>query len=1075
MKSLQLLQTKFLVPQYTPDISARPRLEGWWKTHAARRLLLVSAPAGYGKTTLLSRIIQSIDHSAAWIQLDLADNDPSVFLSYIVNALRRKQSSRDTPFGEATLVLLDTLDEENIAVFQILTVLINELFETLSGRWTVILEDYHLISNPAVHNIVDYLIENAPPDFQVILSTRIDPPLQLSRLRARDQLAELRAGDLRFTPEEISAWLALKTPGISQAGIDELMRKTEGWAAAIQIILSSIQGQPPTAAEAFIENISGTHGRIFEYLAEEVFRRLSPEQQDFLMQSAVLDQMDVATCRALVGNANAYRVLEEIEAANLVIASISEDQKWYRYHQLFREFLIGKLRRETPKRYSSLNEKAGQYYESRKDFNQAFTHFVSAGRPQKAARILEIFASEFVESGRVELLHRYMGQLDESVLRTYPELMLQRGNVLRRLGQAGAAIANYEDARQAFRKYGDHAGVCRALTELATVNYLQGHYRQTQLLAMEALQQAAADDHAERARALMALARSVGFLTGMDEGRSLAEEALTETNLAGESVTPVFKANQLQSLGQICWWHGDPHATVRYCREALDVLPEQLSPIAAKAFICMVTPHLYWREFETALDYAEKGLEIAQTLHLVELLPSAYTALGNVLTRFGETARAESSLRQAMETAQSLGLASYERLMATGFLAYNLSGQGRYEEAHHLAEGALWSYIGNPDTYEVYVCRSVLADIALEKDNLDEAERLFQNLLVPGEKHNFRIPLAMVYFGLAFICLSTGRQERGIEYARESFRLIEPTRAIQLYIDQGQRSRLVCGALVDYGLSDAFIRRVLENLPSADKKGPDLTVSDNKAIVVRLLGHFRVLIDGEEIPADRWVSAKARDLLAYFVTFRKEKQPADRVFTALWQDRSSSGKTAFHTALSRLRKALRHDEQNLKYILVEKGDYWLDAARFAVDVDQFDFAFNKGRGASELEVAAAWYEYALKLYQGDYLANLYYDWVFTERRRLAQAHQAILCTLADIRTRQGQHDAAIILLEKALAADPLLETAHCQIMKAYAAQNNRPAVARQFQQLKEILRSELDVSPSNATQELYQKLVTKRD
>ncbi len=1069
MKPFSFLQTKFLIPQHTPDRLPRPRLENWLRDHQTKRLLLVSAPAGYGKTTLLSWIMRSARFQAAWYQLDAADNDPFVFLGYFVQALRRLC---DAEFGNASLVLLETLDEEHIDLNRILTVLINEMFEAMQGRWTVVLEDYHLVSNPAVHKIVEYLLDNAPPELQLLISTRIDPPLQLARLRARDLLAELRASDLRFTPEETQQWFELKAPGISLSSVQSLARKTEGWAAGIQIVLSSIQGQDSVDAEAFIDNISGTHRYFFEYLAGEVFQRLNPEKQDFLLQTSVLEQMDISACNALLQRTDAFLILESLENANLFITSVSETQKWYRYHQLFREFLLGKLRRELPELHLQCQVRAAIYFESERDWSAAFSHYITASHHREAARILEGVAANFVEHGRVELLHRFLNQLDETVLRTSPELLLQRGNVLRRLGQAGAAITNYQDARHAFRKFGDRAGVCRALTQLATINHSQGHYRVTQSLATEALQHATSDDHAERARALMALAKSVGFLTGMDEGRALAEEAIQEANLAGDTVSPIFKANLLQSLGQICWWHGDPQATVRHCEDALQVLPERLSPIAAKAFISMVTPHLYWREFSIALQYAEQGLEIAQTLHLVELLPSAYAALGNVLTRLGETARAESSLRQAMETAQHLGLASYERLMATGFLAYNLAGQGRFDEAYQLAEGALWSYTGSPDTYEVYVCRSVLADIALEKNDLEIAERHFRNLVAPGQKHQFRIPLAMVYFGLAYICLKTGREDVGLKFAGESFRLIEPTKAFQLYIDQGPRSKLVCEALVGSGVSESFIGRVLDNLPDFGRRGPDLTVTDHKAIVVKMLGQFRILINGEEISQERWVSTKARDLLAYFITFRKERHAADRVFTSLWQDRAGSGKTAFHTALSRLRKALRQEEQTLKYILVEKGDYWLDAARFAVDVDQFDFALNKAQAAPDSMSAAEWLAHATGMVQGEYLENFYYDWVFPERRRLNREYLNALCRLAEIRAGNNEHEPALALIEKALNVDPLLESAHCQAMRSYAALDNRTAVVRQYHRLTELLKSELDIGPAPTTEALYNKLVS---
>ena len=235
--------------------------------------------------------------------------------------------------------------------------------------------------------------------------------------------------------------------------------------------------------------------------------------------------------------------------------------------------------------------------------------------------------------------------------------------------------------------------------------------------------------------------------------------------------------------------------------------------MAAKAYILLVSPYLYWREFQSALHYAEQGLGIAQTLHLNELLPAAYTALGNVLTRVGEMARAETALKQSLELAVQLGTASYEQIMATGYLALNLCSQGRVDEAWQLAEGALWVYRGHPDAYEVYVCRSVLADTALEKGMLERAESLYIELVEVGERRQFRIPLALVYLGLAYIHLVTGKKGSGIEFASRALQMIEPTRAFQLFIDQGERSRVVCTSLLEAGERSPFVEKVLDNLP----------------------------------------------------------------------------------------------------------------------------------------------------------------------------------------------------------------------------------------------------------------------
>ncbi|MBV6449398.1 MAG: HTH-type transcriptional regulator MalT [Anaerolineales bacterium] len=1067
MKPSILLRTKFLVPRPRPDLLSRPRLLDWLESNSDKRLTLLSAPAGYGKTTLLADFINASSLPSIWYTLDAQDSDPAVFLTYLIESLRNMKRAPKTltrAVGQTAQSILDSA-ETTISPQRVLTVLINELTEQIETPWLMILEDYHYIASPVVHQLVDFLLENAPDGLRLIISTRADPPLALARLRARGQLAELRSSSLRFRDDEVTRWMHSDLPELTNENLNLLSEKTEGWAAALQIIRSSLSGRDAEDVNAMLSGLSGSQQFVFDYLADEVFRRLPEDTQEFLLRTSILQQMDASACNAVASVQNAQSILEELEKQNLFVASLDSQKKWYRYHYLFREFLLSRLQRVETESVVQLERSAGAHHESQGEWEAAFSHYVNAREFESAARAVSAFASDFVERGRVEVLHRYLSALPSEVMKRNPELLLQHGNAHWRLGQTGAAMAAYEDARASFETQNDPNGICRALTRLAEVNRAQGNYRQAEALASEALSFAEVN-HAARAEALMALAKSVGFLTGMDKGRQLAEEAVNEARLAGDSLSALARANFLQSLGQICWWHGDPQATVRYCQEALQIAPEEFSPIAAQAYLSLATPFLYWHELDKALQYAERGLQIAQTLHLKELLPSAYTALGNVLTRLGETARAEASLRQGMEIGQQLGLASFERLMATGFLAYNLCGQGRAEEARQLAEGVLWSYTGSPDTYEAYVCRSVLADVALENDQREKAEALFEQLIETGERRQFRLPLAMVYFGLAYIHLETKRGESGLDYARKALRLIETSRAFQLFLDQGARSHIVAEALIRAGEKSPFLERVLENLP--EKQIP---IAELSSIRVQCFGAFRVFVNGEEISQERWVSAKARDLLAYFVTMRGEKIHADKIFDAIWGGKERTSRTAFHTALSRLRNALKYTDDNPRLILVEVGEYWLDSARLTMDVDEFDSALAKARAASNPATRAEWYERVASLYRGEYLQNLYYEWVFPERRRLTLAYLGALQELASYHLANQSPKDAAVCIEKAIPLDQLNEDLYCQGMRAYAALNDRANLSRLYSDLKLVLQNELNATPMPETSRLYEEIM----
>jgi two-component SAPR family response regulator len=232
-----------------------------------------------------------------------------------------------------------------------------------------------------------------------------------------------------------------------------------------------------------------------------------------------------------------------------------------------------------------------------------------------------------------------------------------------------------------------------------------------------------------------------------------------------------------------------------------------------------------------------------------------------------------------------------------------------------------------------------------------------------------------------------------------------------------------------------------------------------------------VQIGGEELTQERWVSAKARDLLAYFITFRGEHIPSDRAFEAIWAEKPGRGMTAFHTALTRLRNALRTQEPAPRFVLVEAGEYHLDAARFSIDVDEFDSALANARAAMGDETAARWLEHATGLYQGEYLQNLYYDWLFSERRRLTQEYLGALRQLADFHFTHERYTRSLDLLHRALRVDNLLEDLHCQAMRVYAALGDRSGLMRQYQELTEVLVSELEIEPLPGTKKLFDRLL----
>jgi LuxR family transcriptional regulator, maltose regulon positive regulatory protein len=1062
-----VLQSKFLIPAFTRDRLERPRLVQLVQRHLEGGAALVVAPPGYGKTTLAAEVADAFGERVVWLQLDGGDDDPTAFVIALLHGVARTFPGLRAEL-EALIEPGATLGAERMA-----TMLVNVVLTALPEPWLLVLDDLHLVTNPRVHALVARWVELAPPGVRTLMASRAQPPLPLARWRSRGVLGDVEADDLRFTSAEAAAWLRRETPGLSADAVERLVDRTEGWGAGLRLATRLLAGTAADDdAEALSERLSGGHPSVASYLMDEVFARQPEDVQAFMLRTAVLPRMDAAMCRDVLAPErptslqDAQAMLERLERDQTFVQRLGDDARWFRYHHLFHEFLRQRLGRQGPPVVNRLQRRAARGCEARGELELATSFYLAAGDHADAARTLERFGPELLRRGLVDALHRLLVPLDGE-LDAWPHLRLLHGRALYQRGHLGEAIRALSRARRSAAARGDGDVACEALTHLAAIARSQGDYVGARLHAVEATEGAAAAP-ATLAAALMERAKSEGMLSGMVRGRALAERALETVEAAPDLVPTHLHAAVLRSSAQIAWWHGDVDAAVRHGRAALKLLDDD-DPLAADVRLTLATPTLYRHDASLAIELAEAALMRFQRFQLRERLPAAYAVLGNALTRAGELEQAERCLRRAIDIASEIGGASFDHVMAAGYLAHNLSLRDRAAEAIGVAEAALWPHDGAPVTYEIYVCRSVLADAFLSTGREAEAERIYLDLAAIGEARQYRVPLALVHFGLAYLLLRAGDRDAGRERAQRALAMLAPTRAWQLWADQGARAAVVIEALTPEQADHAFVARVRAALgPAARSTAP--SVVEPRLLELDVLGGFRARVAGRPLPPSAWVSSKARDLLAYLATVRGEPVSADRALEALWPDQPGRARTAFHTALYRLRGALRGAYPGADtVVLVEGRSYRLDEARVAVDVERFDALVREARRAPAAR-ASELLGQAVALVRGEYLAGLDYPWLAAERRRVGEAHASALSSLTDAQLAAGAFDAALELAQQQLELDPLREAAHVQAMRARHALGDRAGVERQWQALRDTLRDELGVEPLDDTRRVYERL-----
>ena len=445
-----LLETKLYVPKWRDGLVPRPRLIDRLDQEIERKLTLVSAPAGFGKTTLLAEWLAAppaSERPAAWVSLDQSDNDPAFFWAIFITALQTVQSG----VGESALSLLHSPQPPPIE--SLLTTLINEI-NAIQNGFALILDDYHVIDSPSVHSAVTFLIDHLPSQMHLVIASRADPPLPLARLRVRSELTELRAADLRFTPDEVAAFLKQAMGlDLSAGDVAALEARTEGWVAGLQLAALSMQGREDVAG--FIRTFAGDDRYIVDYLVEEVLQRQPKRVRSFLLQTSILDRLSGPLCDAVTGQDDGKGMLEALDRGNLFVVPLDDKREWYRYHHLFADVLQAHSMAEQPDRVLTRHRRASEWYEHNGSPADAVRHALAAEDFERAAGLVELAAKAMLGSNQEPTLLEWLKALPDELVRARPVLSVYYAFASMSRAELEAAEARLQDAERWLDATGD--------------------------------------------------------------------------------------------------------------------------------------------------------------------------------------------------------------------------------------------------------------------------------------------------------------------------------------------------------------------------------------------------------------------------------------------------------------------------------------------------------------------------------------------------------------------------------------------------------------------------------------------
>ncbi|MBK7318822.1 LuxR C-terminal-related transcriptional regulator [Candidatus Villigracilis affinis] len=680
-----IIKTKINLPVLRRNLVLRKRLLTLLseKIKQGHKLTLISAPAGFGKTTLVSEWIASGEIPAAWISLDENDSDPSRFLTYLIAALQT------LIFGVGDGVLAALQSSQPVAAKDLLTTLLNEL-SSIEDGFILVLDDFHAIDSKAVDDLLAFLVDHMPPQMHLVITTREDPFLPLARLRARNQLTEIRAAELRFTQSEAADFLnQVMGLNLSAENIAALEARTEGWVAGLQLAALSMQGKAD--ATEFIHSFSGANQFVLDYLLEEVLQKQSESLQGFLLRTSILDRLSGSLCDALwQGEQNsAQEILEQLERANLFVISLDDERRWYRYHHLFRDLLRQRLsQKHSKEEIAHIHIRASEWFEQNGDIGEAFHHAVSAADFDRAARLLETSWQAMDESFQTGTWLGWVNQLPLSVRRVRPVLLTQMGWAYMDAGNAEASEASLRDAETCLKRPLDELVIVEAeqfRTLPARIAFARAYNAQTQnrfddvvRYVETALDIIPHEDQYMQAQASSILSTTYWASGELDKSFELMSNWVNAAQQAGNIVFAVAasfgKADILITQGRL--------------RDAMQV-------------------------YQTALSLAtEHGAEQHTAHH--------HLGLGLLHHEMGEDERAAHHLQKAFELGRQTTIAdwAYRKSLAQAYLK---ESEGDHDAALDLLDEAQRYYVRTPIP-NLRPVDAMKARIYLQQDRLDKAQ-----------------------------------------------------------------------------------------------------------------------------------------------------------------------------------------------------------------------------------------------------------------------------------------------------------------------------------------------------------------
>ncbi|MGD8753765.1 MAG: LuxR C-terminal-related transcriptional regulator [Anaerolineales bacterium] len=832
-----LLTTKLYLPPPRPDLVPRPRLLEQMDAGLHGKLTLVSAPAGFGKTTLVSEWASQSAVPIAWLSLDEGDNDQARFLRYFIAALQTIEEG----IGETTLAVIQSPQPPQIE--SLLTGLINEIADISddpSIGFALILDDYHVLGAQPIHAALIFLLDHLPPQMQLVITTREDPSLPLARWRASGQMAEIRASDLRFTKAETAAFLnQVMRLDLASDGVAALEARTEGWIVGLHLAALSLRKH--TDRVEFIQNFAGDDRHVMDYLVGEVLSLQPKSVQHFLLRTSILKRMCGPLCDELVDgdeiSDKSQDILEHLEQANLFVVLLDNQRQWYRYHHLFADLLRSRMRKMYPERIPDLHRRASAWYERNGLITEALGHALAAADFERAARLVAANALPMLMRGEVATVQDWLDALPQEIVRSHPRLCIDKAWTLHLTQRPESIEPLLRDAEQGLESsdFADQAATSSWLGEVmalqAWVKRRRGELAEAIELSHEALKRLTEEHVFALCLNLVSLAGALRYVGDTDQAIQVLTDCIPLCQAAGNFLGVMADTYDLAELWVM---QGHLHQAKAVLEDALQWAAEQgvqTMPATSMVYAKLGDVLREQNDLQAAEDHLLVGIELSKG-RLAVVSGQAYLNLAWLRQARGNVAGARKALQQAEQAVQGWDtpeiVADIAAHRARLWLHWgNLPAAVRWVQQTGIRSKTELAYLHEFEL--LTLARVFIAQGGAQngEQTLHEAMELLEQLCKTAEASG-RMGRVMEISMLQALALSQlpirgqvqGENDEALDTLGRALALAEPEGYVRMFVDEGEPMARLLYEAATRGIAPKYVGQLLAAFPNVDSAKP---------------------------------------------------------------------------------------------------------------------------------------------------------------------------------------------------------------------------------------------------------------